>query len=85
MCFSCEKSGHSVTRCPTLDESFPFMLPGWSAEMTPGFIMILARVAARVERKTATDPGGGGGGGGSTPGSRGRGTADSRSPGCDGY
>ena len=25
-----------MTRCPVLDESFPFMLPGWRAEKTPG-------------------------------------------------
>ena len=30
VCFSCE------TRCPNLDESFPFMQPGWRAEKTPG-------------------------------------------------
>ena len=33
-CFSCGKSRHTATRCPALDESFPFMLPGWSAEST---------------------------------------------------
>ena len=50
VCFSCGKSGHSATRCPALDESFPFMLPGWRAETTPGgFIMISPRVA--VERR----------------------------------
>ena len=26
--FSCGKAGHGANRCPTLDESFPFMLPG---------------------------------------------------------
>ena len=41
VCFSCWKSGHAATRCPTLDESFPFMMSGWRAEKTPGgFIMI---------------------------------------------
>ena len=62
MFFSCGKAGHSATRCPALDESFPFMLPGWSAETTPGgFIMISPRVAAeRCQAETATDPGGGG-------------------------
>ena len=28
LCFSCGKSGHAATRFPTLDESFPFKLPG---------------------------------------------------------
>ena len=33
--------GHAATRCPNLDESFPFMQPGWRVEKTPGgFIMI---------------------------------------------
>ena len=51
VCFSCGKSGHAVTRCPTLDESFPFMLPGWRAESTPGgFIMISPRVVAERRR-----------------------------------
>ena len=29
-------AGHGANRCPTLDESFLFMLPGWRAESTPG-------------------------------------------------
>ena len=33
-CFSCGKSGHSATRCLTLDITFPFILPGWKAEKT---------------------------------------------------
>ena len=67
VCFSCGKVGHSATRCPTLDDSFPFMLPGWKAEKTPGGYMIISPRAAAEHRravKTATDPGGGGGGGG---------------------
>ena len=40
--FSCGKAGHSATRCHALGESFPFMLPGWRTEKTPGgFIMML--------------------------------------------
>ena len=51
MCFSCGKAGHSATRCPALDESFPFMLPGWRAETKPGgFIMISPRVVADRHR-----------------------------------
>ena len=34
--FSCGKPGHSATRCPTLNESFVFMLPGWKAEKCAG-------------------------------------------------
>ena len=36
VCFSCGNAGHSTTRCPTLDDLFPFMLPGWKAEKTAG-------------------------------------------------
>ena len=51
VCFSCGKAGHSATRCPTLDGTFPFMLPGWKAEKTPGgHIMISPRVAAERRR-----------------------------------
>ena len=51
VCFSCGKSGHTATRCPALDESFPFMLPGWRAEKTPGgFVMISPRVATESRR-----------------------------------
>ena len=45
-CFSCGKTGHGAYRCPTLDETFPFMLPGWKAEKTQtGFLMISPRMA----------------------------------------
>ena len=73
VCFSCGKVGHSATRCPNLDETFPFMLPGWKAEKTPGgYIMISPRVAAERRRteENGDCPGGlirgGGGGGGFT-------------------
>ena len=52
VCFSCGKAGHSTTRCPTLDETFPFMLPGWKAEKTlGGYIMISSRVAVSSSGK----------------------------------
>ena len=45
-CFSCGKPGHSATRCPTLDVTFPFILPGWKAEKTPtGYLMISPKTA----------------------------------------
>ena len=56
VCFSCGKSGHAATRCPNLDESFPFMQPGWQTEKTPGgFIMIPPRVA--MDRRRAENSG----------------------------
>ena len=51
-----EQKGHSATRCPVLDESFPFMLPGWRAQKTPGgYIMISPRVAADRRRSENGD------------------------------
>ena len=35
VCFFCGKSGHAATRCPNLNDSFPFIQPGWRAEKTP--------------------------------------------------
>ena len=59
ICFSCGKTGHSATRCPKLDVSFPFMLPGWKSENTPnGYLMISPKWTA-AGRKTKTDPEGG--------------------------
>ena len=37
-CFSCGKMGHGANRCPTLDVTFPFILPGWKAEKTPDWV-----------------------------------------------
>ena len=43
-CFSCGNSGHSAARCPKLDITFPFILPGWKAEKTSvGYMMISPR------------------------------------------
>ena len=51
-CFSCGKPGHRATRCPTLDVTFPFILPGWKAEKTPtGYLMISPRTA--IDRRRA--------------------------------
>ena len=42
--------GHSATRCPTLDVTFPFILPGWKAEKTPtGYLMISPKMATENE------------------------------------
>ena len=57
VCFSCRKSGHATTRCPALDESFPFMLPGWRAESTPGGGGgVATQISSNVRPQ---DPGGG--------------------------
>ena len=60
VCFSCGKSGHGEGRCPELNETFPFMLPGWTAEKVGGnYVMVSPCVAAERRRalKTKTDPG----------------------------
>ena len=53
--FSCGKSGHGVGRCPELNETFPFMLPGWMAKKVGGSYLGLPQNVA--EQKTETDPG----------------------------
>ena len=51
-CFSCGKTGHSATRCPTLDVTFPFILPGWKAEKTStGYLMISPKMASGGKRR----------------------------------
>ena len=59
-CFSCGKTGHSATRCPTLDLTFPFILPGWAEKTSTGYLMISPKMATdAVGRKTKTDSKGG--------------------------
>ena len=68
VCFSCgTESGHGVGRCPELDETFPIILPGWSAEKVGGnYVMVSPRVEAERRRAENGDWSGEGGGGGST-------------------
>ena len=41
VCFSCGKAGHGVGQYPKLNETFPFMLPGWTAEKVgDSFVMM---------------------------------------------
>ena len=55
-CFSCGKTGHSATRCPTLDVTFPFILPGWKAEKTStGYLMISPKMATDNRRAENED------------------------------
>ena len=40
VCFLCGESGYPASRCPTLDDTFPFLPPVWQAEWTgDGFVM----------------------------------------------
>ena len=40
VCFSCGELGHPASRCPTLDDTFPLLPPGWQADWTEdGFVM----------------------------------------------
>ena len=51
VCFSCSKAGHSATRCPALNESFSFMLPGWKAKKEGGsYVMISPQLATERRR-----------------------------------
>ena len=55
-CFSCGKTGHSASCCPTLDVTFPFILPGWKAEKTStGYFMISPKMATDRRRAENED------------------------------
>ena len=44
VCFSCGKSGHRVSRCPKINETIPYNLPGWTTEEVGGsYVMISPR------------------------------------------
>ena len=59
-CFSCGKTGHSANRCPKLDVTFPFILPGWKSEKTPnGYLMISPKMAMDRRRAENEDRSGG--------------------------
>ena len=60
VCFSCDRPGHGVSSCPHLDETFPYMLPGWSAEKME---------AEQLQSGNDDWSGGGRVGGGQPPGS----------------
>ena len=36
MCFSCGRQGHGVNRCSQVDNSFPFLPPGWAVYVRNG-------------------------------------------------
>ena len=51
VCFSCGESGHAASRCPTLDETFPFLPPGWRTERVgDGFVMRSPQIMAERRR-----------------------------------
>ena len=54
VCFSCEESGHAASRCPVLDNLFPFLPPVWQVDRTDdGFILWLTV----IRRETSSYPG----------------------------
>ena len=58
-CFSCGELDHTTERCPVLDESFPFLPPGWWEEgVDENFYYDRPRSGLPVsKRETSTDPG----------------------------
>ena len=42
VCFSCGKVGHGVSRCSEMNETFPYMWPGWLAEKVGGRYVVIS-------------------------------------------
>ena len=74
VCFSCDRSGHGVSRCSRIDTTFPFLSPRWSVDFRDGQSGYVAHGSAGKHRlvwaggsaskiskiSSSTDPGGGG-------------------------
>ena len=51
VCFPCGKPGHGMDRCPELDKTFPYVLPGWSSEKVgANYMMISPQIAMECLR-----------------------------------
>ena len=47
VCFSCGESSHTASRCPTPNETFPFLPTGWRADRVgDGYVMRSPRMRA---------------------------------------
>ena len=46
VCFSCGRPGHRVSRCHQVNETFTYLLPGWSTEKVGGNYMIISPCVA---------------------------------------
>ena len=53
--FSCGKPGHGVGRCQELDETFPYMLTGWSMEKVGAKYMVISPRIAAERRRAGND------------------------------
>ena len=51
VCFSCGKSGHGVSRCPGMNETFRYMLPGWTAEKSDALASGLSGASPGARRR----------------------------------
>ena len=56
VCFSCGEPGHAASRCPTLNETFPFLPTGWQADWVgDGYVMRSLRMMADRRRMGNVD------------------------------